>query len=161
MAYAAAFKSSYTLPAKYGWYLAGWAFLCTRFDTPQPGGLACSMGFLLCPRTACTALHVRSRSGTLTATQLTCCAVRPPTPAPWHHTPPHSNACLHGTPPACAAEQSSMGLHEQHVLVVCSQHPPLVTKPWCTAPHYRVLHKQCPCCFWPSSTYSCCCCRHA
>lgn len=37
MAYAAAAKASYTLPAKYGWYLAGWAFLCTRFDTPQAG----------------------------------------------------------------------------------------------------------------------------
>lgn len=37
MVYAAAFKSSFTLPAKYGWYLAGWAFLCTRFDTPSPG----------------------------------------------------------------------------------------------------------------------------
>jgi hypothetical protein len=42
MAYAAAFKNSYTLPAKYGWYLAGWAFLCTRFDTPQAG--RCSRG---------------------------------------------------------------------------------------------------------------------
>jgi hypothetical protein len=37
MAYAAAFRSSYQLPAKYGWFLAGWAFLCTRFDTPQAG----------------------------------------------------------------------------------------------------------------------------
>lgn len=37
MAYAAAFKNSYVLPAKYGWFVAGWAFLCTRFDTPQAG----------------------------------------------------------------------------------------------------------------------------
>jgi len=43
MAYAAAFKTSYTLPAKYGWYLAGWAYLCTRFDTPQAGMREISM----------------------------------------------------------------------------------------------------------------------
>lgn len=39
MSYAAALKTGYSLPAKYGWYLAGWAFLCTRFDTPQAGAL--------------------------------------------------------------------------------------------------------------------------
>lgn len=53
MAYAAAFKTSYTLPAKYGWYLAGWAFLCTRFDTPQAGrfsfGQGQAVGGLLLP----------------------------------------------------------------------------------------------------------------
>jgi hypothetical protein len=37
MAYASAVKGSWSLPAKYGWFLAGWAYLNTRFNETQAG----------------------------------------------------------------------------------------------------------------------------
>jgi hypothetical protein len=41
--YASAFRPAYQFPAKYGWFVAGWAFLATRFNTPQPGAFVCVM----------------------------------------------------------------------------------------------------------------------
>eukprot|EP00877_Chromochloris_zofingiensis_P006297 jgi/Chrzof1/1920/Cz10g26100.t1 len=37
MSYAAAVKAGYSLPAKFGYFMAAWAFLCTRFEHPPPG----------------------------------------------------------------------------------------------------------------------------
>jgi hypothetical protein len=43
MAYASAVKGSWSLPAKYGWFLAGWAYLNTRFNETQAGMREISM----------------------------------------------------------------------------------------------------------------------
>eukprot|EP00879_Flechtneria_rotunda_P004406 GHRR01004657.1.p1 GENE.GHRR01004657.1~~GHRR01004657.1.p1 ORF type:complete len:106 (+),score=21.98 GHRR01004657.1:134-451(+) len=44
MVYAATVRAGkYTFPAKYGWFLAGWAYLCTWKNTPQAGMREVSM----------------------------------------------------------------------------------------------------------------------
>ncbi|KAF6261389.1 hypothetical protein COO60DRAFT_1636831 [Scenedesmus sp. NREL 46B-D3] len=37
MSYASAVKASFSFPAKYGWFLAGWAYLCTWTNVPPAG----------------------------------------------------------------------------------------------------------------------------
>lgn len=37
MVYATVAKTSFSWPAKYGWFLAGWAYLCTWRDRPEAG----------------------------------------------------------------------------------------------------------------------------
>jgi hypothetical protein len=39
MSYASAVKASFSFPAKYGWFLAGWAYLCTWTNVPPAGVL--------------------------------------------------------------------------------------------------------------------------
>jgi hypothetical protein len=39
MSYASAVKASFSFPAKYGWFLAGWAYLCTWTNVPPAGAL--------------------------------------------------------------------------------------------------------------------------
>jgi len=41
--YAQAMKAGYTLPAKYGWFLAAWAWVCSRRYQPEPGMREISM----------------------------------------------------------------------------------------------------------------------
>ena len=35
--YASFMRAPYAYPAKFGFFLAAWAYLCTHYDTPVPG----------------------------------------------------------------------------------------------------------------------------